>query len=334
LHNDLVITNTNSYSESAGAFHIATGEQKMTKNPLTGAYEPWKMTRAYGCNSIIASENLLTFRSGAAGYYDLNNESGTGNFGGFRSGCTANLVVANGVLNAPDYTRTCSCSYQNQTSLALVHIPDVELWSVHPDVNSKLDVREVQTLAVNLGAPGDRRSTEGDLWIEYPNESGEAAPFSIEFNPEATMYRHHSSRYADAEMPWLVSSGFDQVKQMTLKLMAPVAASPEQGDKGNDSNAAPPAEIPAATREKQRYDVELIFALPKSTGASESVFDVMMEGSDQREPISLKNPGGEATVMQRALFKNVLVGDSLQIQFHSTVGAPSVSGVRLRKITE
>ena len=43
---------------------------------------------------------MLTFRSGAAGYYDLLNDGGTGNFGGFKSGCTSNLVVANGVLNA------------------------------------------------------------------------------------------------------------------------------------------------------------------------------------------------------------------------------------------
>lgn len=333
LHNDLIITNTNSYSESAGAFNIVTGEQKMTKNPLTGQYEPWKMTRAYGCNSIIASENLLTFRSGSAGYYDLNSESGTGNFGGFRSGCTANLVVANGVLNAPDYTRTCSCSYQNQTSLALVHIPDVELWSVHSDVNSKLDVRKVETLAINLGAPGDRRSIEGDLWIEYPNESGEAAPFSIEFNPEATMYRHHSSRYADADVPWLVSSGFEKVKHMTLKMLPPSGASGDQKDE-KESNTTPSVGSPSATAEKQRYDVELIFALPKSSGTSESIFDVSLEGTDRSERILLKSNETNADSVERALFRDVLVGDSLKIQFNATVGTPSVSGLRLRKIKE
>ncbi len=140
LHNDLIITNANAYSESAGAFFIKTGEPKLVKNPLTGEIQPWKITRAYGCNNIIASENMLTFRSGAAGFYDLLSESGTGNLGGFKSGCTSNLVVANGVLNAPDYTRTCSCSYQNQTSLALVHMPEVELWttdSVSPHATRK-----------------------------------------------------------------------------------------------------------------------------------------------------------------------------------------------------
>ncbi len=67
LHNDLVITNANSYAESAGAFSLLDGSQKMVAHPLTGEMLPWKITRAYGCNSLIASENLLTFRSGPRG---------------------------------------------------------------------------------------------------------------------------------------------------------------------------------------------------------------------------------------------------------------------------
>ncbi len=100
------------------ALDIATGEP-------TG----WKYYRMYGCNTAIGCQTLLTFRSGAAGVFDLANDSGTGNLGGFRSSCTNNLIPANGVLNAPDYTRTCTCAYQNQTSLALVHMPEAEFWT-------------------------------------------------------------------------------------------------------------------------------------------------------------------------------------------------------------
>ena len=72
----------------------------------------------------------MTFRSGAAGYYDLLGESGTGNLGGFKSGCTSNLVVADGVLNAPT-TPHLQLRYQNQTSLALVHMPDIDMWTIN-----------------------------------------------------------------------------------------------------------------------------------------------------------------------------------------------------------
>ena len=101
----------------------------MHADPLTGAAVEWAWSRNYGCNTPAASENLLTFRSGAAGYYDLCNDGGTGNLGGFRSSCTNNLIVADGVLNAPDYTRGCTCSYQNQASLALAPMPDAEMWT-------------------------------------------------------------------------------------------------------------------------------------------------------------------------------------------------------------
>src|SRR5207237_3518209 len=106
-----------------------TGAPKMRKDPLTGEPAPWKWIRNYGCNTPAASEHLLTFRSGAAGYFDYCNDGGTGNFGGFRSSCTNNLIVAGGLLNAPDYTRTCTCAYQNQSSIGLVHTPDPELWT-------------------------------------------------------------------------------------------------------------------------------------------------------------------------------------------------------------
>ena len=78
LHHDLIITNANSYSDSAGAYYLRDGKPKLVQNPLTGETQPWKVTRAYGCNSIVASENLLTFRSGAAGFYDLLTDAGTG----------------------------------------------------------------------------------------------------------------------------------------------------------------------------------------------------------------------------------------------------------------
>ena len=59
----------------------------------------------------MASEHILTFRSGAAGFYDLQSHAGTGNFGGFKSSCSSNLIVANGVLNAPGLTLGCTCNY-------------------------------------------------------------------------------------------------------------------------------------------------------------------------------------------------------------------------------
>src|SRR5258707_14382402 len=122
IHGDYIL-------KDHGACDLLTGTVRMRTDPLTGQPVAWEWTRNHGCNTPSASEHLLTFRSGAAGYYDLCNDGGTGNLGGFRSSCTNNLIVAAGLLNAPDYTRTFVCNYQNQASLALIHMPQVGMWT-------------------------------------------------------------------------------------------------------------------------------------------------------------------------------------------------------------
>ena len=220
LQHDLIITNANSHAESAGAFRLTDGSQKMVKNSLTGELQPWILTRTKGCNTIVASENLLTFRSGAAAFYDLLTEGGTGNFGGFRSGCTANLIVADGVLNAPDYTRTCSCSYQNQTSLALVHMPDVDAWSVNNTLALDPKAGRVKQLGINLGAPGDRRDQHGLDWLEYPAIAGDSPNLGLEFEGEAEFFQDHPSSLSTATIPWVASSGVEGMTSLRLSLKA------------------------------------------------------------------------------------------------------------------
>jgi hypothetical protein len=137
-------------------------------------------------------------------------DGGTGNFGGFRSGCTSNLVAADGVLNAPEYTRTCSCSYQNQTSLALVHTPDVEIWTTYfDDPTSEVGVTELKSEAdeafkpnmldndelrirevgINFGAPGDRMADDGTLWLEYPRTGGPSPDIPVVIHPDRLLFR-------------------------------------------------------------------------------------------------------------------------------------------------
>lgn len=224
LHDDLIITNANSYAESAGAFSLLDGSPQLMADPVTGELRPWKLLRAYGCNSIIASQHLLTFRSGAAGFYDLLNHGGTGNFGGFKSGCTSNLVVADGVLNAPDYTRTCSCSYQNQTSLALVHMPDIDAWTISSSGSIKPGSGRVQRLGLNFGAPGDRRDPQGLMWLEYPPVSSDPLGLDIQTNPEASLFQHHPSTLRHAALPWVAASGFDKLTHLRLALQPSMAS--------------------------------------------------------------------------------------------------------------
>lgn len=235
LHNDLIVANANQHSnrrpnyDSSTVFNLLDGSDVLIENPITGLEEPWRIERGKGCNSIIACENFLTFRDGAASYYDLKSRNGIGSLGGFKSGCTANLVVANGVLNAPDYTRTCSCSYQNQTSLALVHMPDLEMWTSSLVGTRPTDNGRIKRLGINLGAPGDRQSAAGTLWIEYPAVGGATPAVAIEATGKDLRYfRRNASQVRGEGETWIAASGALNLESISIRPRLATAAQRSQ----------------------------------------------------------------------------------------------------------
>ena len=210
LHNNQIIT-------EHIALDIFNGEQIQRKNPISLEMLPWTYTRTKGCNYSIASENLLSFRTSAAGFFDLKNDGGVGHFGGFKSGCTSNLVAANGVLNAPDYTRTCQCSYQNQTSLALVHMPGVEYWTTS---DFTWDGSPVKKVGLNLNAPGDRMAESGVLWLDYPSIGGPSPDIPVKMIADHPTYiRRHSSFLPNCkELPWVAASAIAGLQSLDITL--------------------------------------------------------------------------------------------------------------------
>jgi outer membrane protein assembly factor BamB len=220
---------------------LLTGKLIQRDDPLTGRQVDWTWTRNHGCNTPQASKHLLLFRSGAAGYCDLANDGGTGNFGGFRSSCTNNLISAAGILSVPDYTRTCTCGYQNQTSLALVHMPDVEMWTEFPLTEDK----DVRHLSLNLGAPGCRRAEDGTLWVN--SFSGA----EIEYDEPGYYCRHSSVVRGDGALDWVAASGCRCIQRLSLN----------------------PGRQEAGT-----FTVQLYFCDPDNDQPGKRVFDVTLQG--------------------------------------------------------
>lgn len=314
IYNDLILTTVNSYGTSSGAFNLTDGSPHWITNPLTGVEEPWLISRAYGCNTPVAGEHLMTFRSGAAGFYDLSGKSGTGNLGGFKSSCTSNLVIANGVLNAPDYTRTCTCAYQNQTSLALVHMPDMEVWT-----NSKLgskaeDGEPVKQAGINLGAPGDRLADNGTLWLEHPSVGGDSPDVAVAVEGEnARYFRHHSTMFDGDGLSWVAASGVEEIEKVTV--------TPTMGD----SEDAMPDRL---------FTVLLHFSEPKKISEGERKFNVSLQGKLVLENFDIvKESGGYRRGLVKS-FKGISVGDSLEIDLARAMeegAGPLLSGVELIK---
>lgn len=269
---------------------------------LTGKELAWRYKRMYGCNTAVGSQNLLTFRSGAAGFFDLLGDSGTGNIGGFRSSCTANLIVADGVLSAPDYTRTCSCAYQNQCSLALVHMPAADAWTFS-SLRSLPD-----RIGINLGAPGDRRGPGGTLWFDAPSVGGTSPdlPVSIEGDDVRTV-RHHTSRIvgpSDGHLPWVTASCVTGVESIDVRL----------------------AEDP---RRPEGYTVRLHFAELEDMAEGGRVFNVSINGRRVLEDFDiLQQAGGPWRSVVRE-FADIAAEQQMTITFSARQGRPCVSGVEV-----
>jgi len=286
------------------ACDLMTGEPYKVADPLTGEMVEWNWTRTYGCNTPAASECLLTFRSGAAGYYDLTNEGGTGNFGGFRSSCTNNLIVAGGLINAPDYTRTCTCSYQNQTSLALVHMPDVEMWTY---TGMKASAGPVRRLGLNLGAPGDRRAADGTLWLEYPWVGGPTPRVEVKHTPEKPQwFRRHASQ-VEGTLNWVAASGAEGLETLTVTLGETVGP-------------------------QRTYTVRLHFMEPGGPGNVQRVFHVDLQGERVLKNLNVsKEAGGSGRGLVKEL-KGVKVGRDLTVKLvpADPVGPlPVLSGIEV-----
>ncbi|MBG86480.1 MAG: hypothetical protein CMO80_06210 [Verrucomicrobiales bacterium] len=86
---------------------------------LTGETRPFNFKRSYGCGVLAGSKNMFVFRSATLGYFDLERNEKTEDFGGIRPGCWINVIPAGGLVFAPDASAGCTCSYLNQSWIAL-----------------------------------------------------------------------------------------------------------------------------------------------------------------------------------------------------------------------
>jgi len=295
LRGDTIIT-------QGAAVSLLDGERVTRTNPLTGVTQPWGYTRNYGCNSAVASRHLMTFRSAAAGYFDLARDGGTGNLGGFRSSCSSNLICADGVLNAPDYTRTCSCSYQNQASLALVHDPRVEMWTFN-----KLDVGSspLKHLGLNLGAPGDRRDDRGTLWLEFPVVGGPSPKISVTAAPASIeWFSSHSDRMQagpDGGPTWIGAYGARGIRTLEVGLPG-----------------------------KATYRVKLHFAEPDAVKPGARRFSIRVAGKLIRRDLDLAATVGIGKTMMVEV-PGVVVDGTLRIELTPADGSlpPVLSGLEV-----
>ena len=286
------------------AWNLRTGERMQRTHPITQTPVEWEFTKAgHHCNYAIANPHLMTFRAESAGFCDIASGN-TSRLQGFRSGCRNSLIPANGVLNAPNFAHGCVCGYSLFTSLALVHQPDSEVWS-YSALSLKPEAGPVQRLGINLGAPGDRMTPDGTLWLDYPNVGGSSPQATISLKGKTPRYfRRHSSLVQGRGLNWVAGSGVVGADSITINL--------GKHPKGAES-----------------YTVRLHFCEPDDVAENQRVFSVKVQDELALENLDVVKDSGGAHRSLVHEVPNVQVDSSLKIDLIPHKGRPVLSGIEV-----
>jgi outer membrane protein assembly factor BamB len=300
--NPPIIANDRIYTNGEG-FSLLTGDPIFEKDLLTGEDVKWSFKREYGCGYVVASDHLLTFRSASAGFVNLDLIEGTGSLGGFKAGCSANLIVADGVLNSPDYTRTCQCPYQNQTSLAFINMPWMNYWA---NSNYKWSGKQIKQLGLNLNAPGDRTSQDNTLWLEFPEAGGTShgIPVRLDTADYYLIRKDPISVHSD-NTPWISASAICGIRSLEITLSKEKQAS------------------------EATYEIRLYFSELENKKEGERVFDVFIQDKKVLENFDIVMEAGKKDSEIIKTFSGITAGNALTIKMDPKAGNTILSGIEL-----
>ena len=269
-------------------------------NPLTGETEPRAIPKTYGCDGGIDYGSLFTLRSGTAAYYDKTVESGTVFLSGPRSGCTNSLIPTGGLLNVPYYYDGCTCSYPLPSAMSLVAMPaSHEQWSSWGE--SEIEPGKIQRIGINFGAPGDRMTRDGTLWLDYPSIGGPSPKVNIEVTPGTRFrYQHSMWMHTPGEHPWVHASMAEQLERCVIKDLKP-----------------------------GKYLVRLYFTEPDIKATNQRSQDIRLQGDLVEKNFDvIAESGGVMKGMVRE-FKNIEITNELTLELSASRGNTFISGIEL-----
>lgn len=286
------------------SFDVASGEEKQRVHPITGEETKWQFSRpGHHCGIITATPNMMLFRSGFIGYYDMYEDSGTRHFAGQRLGCWVNAIPGNGLVVIPEASAGCVCLFSIASTVVMEPREDRDpAWGIYSAAGQATPVKR---LAINLGAPGDRRDSFGNLWLSYPRpKSVGRMEFVFDIKPQLQSGGGYYAKNAesleldDAATPWVLASGAKGLSKFRLPLLGP-----------DDEVAS--------------YKVRLHFAELDNAKEGDRVFDIKLQGKVVAARVDIAKEAGRLSGLIKT-FENVYVADHLEVELVPHGDSPAV----------
>ena len=275
------------------AHDLKTGVEQTREHPITEVTERWQFARpGHHCGNVVASPNVLFFRSGDAGYYDLESDSGTIHFGGQRPGCWINCIPANGLVMMPEASSGCVCPNPMQCTTVFLPRPADRKWGMFSAPGAMTPVKR---LNVNFGAPGDRKDASDQVWLAYPRPYKGRLVMDLKIDDKKLKSGGYFSRNSDflkikeGDAPWVYASGARGVTSFSIPVL------------GRNSKA-------------QLYTVRLHFAEPDAIKPGKRIFDVSLQGKAYLKKFDIASQARSSRGAVVKEFRGIPVSKSLAIE--------------------
>jgi hypothetical protein len=153
-----------------------------------------------------------------------------------------------------------------------------------------------------LGAPGDRITEAGTLWLDHPHVGGPSPSVSVETQPDAieTFYRHSLWIEGGHGWPWVCASGAVGLSQLTVNGL-------RQGS----------------------YTVRLYFVEKESLEPGHRVFDLSLQDQKVLPSLDVINEtGGKMRCLVKE-FPRIEITESLKVGLTARTGQTVLCGVEI-----
>jgi hypothetical protein len=212
----------------------------------------------------------------------------------------------------PEASAGCVCLFSIAATIVFEPRENRMEWGVYSATGARLPV---QHMALNLGAPGDRRDAHGKLWLSYPRPSSRSGiDLPLDIKPKFVKggdyfsVNETSHSIANTDTPWIFTSGARGLSRAEIPLI------------GKDQ---PPA----------TYTVRLYFSAPENDQPGQRVFDILLQGKPVAKGFDPTAKAGGTSRASVSEFRDIAVTDNLLIEFAGQDGdiahQPVICGIEI-----